>query len=110
MPAHAHRIYGGIIDIYPVKQQVSFKAERPDQVVHAVDASENRAFAAARRADKTGDVIFFDIDIAVPDREEIPVIQFLDFALDGHLALVGFGGGGFPGLSCFPFECHEVSP
>ena len=63
-----------IVNINSVEMNIPHKTETPDQVVHAVNTFEHRTLTTAGRPDKTGNLISFYGDMAVPDCQKIPVI------------------------------------
>ena len=63
------------IDIFPVQQNFSRDSAALDQVVHTVQAFEQRGFSAAGRTDKGGDLVGTDTKVDVFQRFEITVVE-----------------------------------
>ena len=53
--AHRDRVDGRVVDVLAAEVDVALEAEAADQVVHAVEAAQHRALAAAGRADEGRD-------------------------------------------------------
>src|SRR5207247_7269925 len=56
-----------------VGPKLSLDRDARDQVVHAVEAAEKRALAAARRSDEGSDRVAVDLEVDVLDRAGPPV-------------------------------------
>src|SRR5262249_13347105 len=90
-----------------------FEAETANQIVHAVDTPQERAFAAAGRPNEGGDAVFLDRELGVAHRFEIAVVKRVQLNIDyggmaigravGRLHFDGFWIGGHIGT-------HEISP
>src|SRR5262249_32356682 len=80
-PYH-HRIDVLGVDVLTEEMHVAFEPEALDQIVHAVEASQHRALAAARRTDKSGDLALVDRHPCIADREERSIIDFAHIAVD----------------------------
>src|SRR5215470_9723596 len=96
------------VDVLAKKVDIALETETLDEVIHAVEAAQYGALAAARRPDEARDLAFLDWDIAVAHREEGPIDDFLDVAVDRELRLlrprgVAVGDRGFE-------EAHESAP
>ena len=57
--ANGHRIDRRMVDVFSAEVDVALKAKAPHQIVHPVEAAQNRALAASGRANKSRDVFFF---------------------------------------------------
>ena len=64
---------------------MAFKTKAPDQVIHPVEAAQDRALATSGRPDEGRDLILLDRDDGVPDGLKGPVIQFFDVAIDHYV-------------------------
>jgi hypothetical protein len=53
---------------------MAFKPKAPNQIIHPVEAPQDRALTTSGRANKSGDRVLFDGDGGVPDSLEGPVI------------------------------------
>ncbi len=72
---------------------MAFEAEALHQVVHAVEATQHGALAAAGRPDETGDLVLADRHMAVANGHEIAVEDLVQLAVhdDGGFADHGSG-------------------
>ena len=61
--------------LFPVQQNFSRDSAALDQVVHTVQAFEQRGFSAAGRTDKGGDLVGTDTKVDVFQRFEITVVE-----------------------------------
>jgi hypothetical protein len=90
-PAQAYKVRGGIEDIPPFDNYLSLDFYLLDEVVHPVEASQQRRFAAARRAYYCGDIAMGDGYVYVLQGQKLPVIQVqivrLYFCLEVHIYL-----------------------
>ena len=85
--AHHHRVYTLAIYVLTQEMHVALEAKALHQVVHAVEAAQYRTFAAAGRADETGDLVFLDRHMAVTHRHEIAVENPVQLAVHDHRRL-----------------------
>src|SRR5262249_38028198 len=85
--AEHHGIDVTRIDILPVEVYVPLEAEAVDEVVHAVEASQDRALAAARGSDEASDLALLDGHVAVAHGQELAVEDLLEVAVDDDLFL-----------------------
>ena len=60
MAANRDGIDAGMVDVLAVEMDVPFEAETADQVVHAVQAAEHGALAAARGTDEGRDAVLLE--------------------------------------------------
>jgi hypothetical protein len=63
-----------------------FKTKPAYEVVHAVQAPQRRALAAARRADEGRDFPFLDGNVAVAHRAKLAIVYIVDVAIDDSAA------------------------
>src|SRR5215468_10818644 len=102
--AEHHGIDVTRIHVLAMEVHVALEAEAVDEVVHAVEAPQHRALAAARGADEARDLAFLDGHVAIPHGEELAVEHLLEVAVDddvfrpGHTP-VGRGDRGHRGSS-----------
>ena len=83
--ADGHRVDAGMVDVLAVEVDVPLEAEAADQVVHAVQAAEHGALAAARRADEGRDAVLLDRNAGVADGLEGAVVQLPEIDVDDHV-------------------------
>src|SRR5271166_352844 len=95
------------VDVLAEEMDVALETEAIDQVVHAVEAAQHRALAAAGRSDEAGDLALVNRHVAVAHGEKRAIQDFLDLAVNGELgvALHGYRLGvlGDDGLN----DAHE---
>src|SRR6185436_19515643 len=90
VPAHGHRVDVPRVDVLALEVDVSLKAKAPDEVVHAVQAAQHGALAAAGRPDEPRDHASLYHDVAVAHGEEAPV-DLIQLAVDHDHRGRGFG-------------------
>src|SRR5262249_43384597 len=78
-----------LVHVAAVEVHVALEPEAPDEVVHAVEAPQHGALAAARGADEAGDLAALDGHAAVPHRQELAVVDLVELAVDDHVASHG---------------------
>ena len=76
--ADHHRVDRLGVDVLAEELHVALEAEARDQVVHAVEAAQHRALAAARGADEAGDLALLDRHVAVAHGQELAVVDLVD--------------------------------
>src|SRR5271168_5157705 len=82
MPAHGDRIDLGVINVLAAEDNVSSEAKPAHQIVHAIEAAQDRALAASRGADESGDGAFFYFQSHVAHGFELAVVQLRNVAID----------------------------
>src|SRR5262249_59811740 len=96
--AQHHRIDVAGIHVLTVEVDMALEAKSMDEIVHAVEAPQHRALAAARGPDEAGDLALLDGHVAVPHGEELAVEHLLEVTVNddvfhpGHTP-VGRGDG-----------------
>ena len=70
----------GIVDVLPFEEDRSRRPHAVDEVVHPVEAAQQRGLAAARRADERRDPLLRDLegDLAERPRRSVPERERLD--------------------------------
>src|SRR5690606_18427849 len=86
-PPHLDRVDVGSVERCAVVVHGALAPGARDQVVHAVQAPQDRRLAAARRPDERGDLVLAHLQRHVPDRPEVAVegVQVGDLEHDGEL-------------------------
>ena len=74
-PPEAHDVASRTIDVVPVDQHLPLDPRAGDDVVHPVERAQERALAAARRADERRDHIRLDANRDVLERPLRAVIE-----------------------------------
>src|SRR5271157_3719638 len=82
MSSHDDRIDAFCVDVLAVKIHLPLEPEAPDEIVHAVEAAEHSALAAAGRSDETRDLALLDRNVAIPDRKKLAVEDFVRLAVN----------------------------
>jgi hypothetical protein len=70
-----HGIDAGRVHVLAVEQYLALDARPRDEVVHAVEAAQERRLAASRRPDERRDVVPGDPDRYVSEGLEVPVVE-----------------------------------
>jgi hypothetical protein len=73
--AEVDRVDAGAVDVLAVEEHLPLDPRARDEVVHAVEAAQERRLPAARRPDERGDVVPGDPDGDVPEGLEVPVVE-----------------------------------
>ena len=63
------------MNVLAVQEDAARDADAPDQLVHAVEAAEQRGFAAAGRTDNRGNRLGLDADIHVLQGVKVAVVE-----------------------------------
>ena len=79
--AHHHGIDFPVVDVLTVVGHLALETKDRDQVVHAVEAAQHGAFAAARRTDKAGDLVLLDRYRAGTHGEKVAVKDLIDLTI-----------------------------
>jgi hypothetical protein len=91
LSAQGNQVRGGVEDVLPFDDDFALDFYVLDEVVHSVEASQKRRFAAARRTYDCGDIAMGDSHIYIAQGEEIPVMQIqvacFYFCLEAHIYL-----------------------
>src|SRR5262249_6207656 len=85
--AHRHRIDARSVDVATAIVNVPVEPEAAHQVVHAVDAAQDRALAAAGRADERGDTVARNAQLRIADGEEVAVVDGTEVDVKDRLAV-----------------------
>ena len=98
--AHFHRVDVAAVQVLPAVENLALLADVVDEVVHAVERAQERALAAAGRADDRGDFIFIDGQVHGANRR-LPVVRDGDLAGLEHLAAGVDRGLGVDAVLCY---------
>ena len=73
--AHLHGVDRAVVEVLAVVDDLAVDARARDQVVHPVQAADERRLAAARRPDQRGDLVLGDLHRDVADRPVLAVVD-----------------------------------
>src|SRR5262249_37566458 len=97
--ADGDRINPLIINVTATETNLTLEAETADEVVHAIDAAQHRAFAAAGGTDKGCDSIALDREMCVAHGLEITVMERVQLDIDDRRVAIacpiGLRAGGW---------------
>ena len=109
-PAHLDRIDGGGVEVTAVVEDVAVDGGARHEVVHAVEAADERALAAPRRPDERRHVVLADVEIDVLERDVAAVGDRQPGDLEHGLGApaVGRGAGELPELATVDVRRRHV--
>src|SRR5205823_8315161 len=92
--AHGDRVDARPLEVDPVVDDLAVRAEAGHEVVHPVQAADEGALPAARRADDGGDEVRVDLhgDVAYGGVRAVPGRELAD--VEDHLPPIALGYGG----------------
>src|SRR5262245_11203262 len=101
MPAHRDGIDGLAVDVAAAEADLAVEAKAADEIVHAIDAAQDRALAAAGRPDEGGHGILLDDELGIAHGLEIAVVERAQLNVDDRTVAVAVAIAGVENCLAF---------
>src|SRR5262245_12284117 len=89
---HCHGIDALFVNVLAAIFHVAFEAKTANQIIHPVQATQDRAFATSRGADEGSDGVFLDWNVGVANRLKCSVVELVNFHVHHNVVFVRDGG------------------
>jgi len=82
MASNNDRIDAFCVNVLAVKIHLPLEPESLDEIIHAIEAAQNGALAAAGGSDETRNLALLDRNVAIPDRKKLAMEDLVRAAVD----------------------------